>query len=417
MQRFRPLLLSSLLLATGCLAPDDVGPDGGGGGDAGTEEVTWYRDVLPIVQANCQTCHTTGGIGPFSLDRYEDAAPFAASMASAVERGTMPPWLPAEGCGEFHGTRRLTEDEIAVLRAWADGGALEGDPNDAPPPPEDLPGLDWVDAELDAGVDYTPNAQEGRDDYHCLIVDPQLTDPADVIGLDVVPGVAAMVHHVVLFIVDRAAAEQKDDETPGPGWTCYGDSGVKNSFEVLGVWVPGQPAIEYPAGTGIRLDPNDVIAMQVHYNFDATDPVPDRTRLKLQYARQPVDKPAALPIVLNFGFAIPAGAEGYTYAFDQKTGNAPLKVWGVLPHMHQLGRSIRISAELPTGEELCLLDIPRWDFNWQQLYMYETTTGIELPPNSKVRIECTWDNPTDRIVTFGEGTHDEMCLAFFYVTP
>lgn len=422
------LAVAVLLGGAGCdssLLAQGSGNPGGGGGTPGTHSnpdagtgghldldggpaPTWYRDVLPIVQTNCQGCHVAGGIGPFALESYEEAAPLAASLANAVENRRMPPWMPDPSCNSYQDERRLTQAQIDTLSLWALAGAPEGDPADAPPPPEARAELPWVDATLDLGVDYTPDSS-GPDDYHCFVVDPNLTSEQDVIGFDIVPQVRSEVHHVLLYSATKADAQSKDDATPGAGWTCFGGPGTSNP-QVVGGWVPGTPVTQYPENTGVRLKAGTVLVVQVHYNLQSGPPAPDRTQIKLQYAKTPVSKPAYILAEAQWSFAIPPNSTGYT-ATDTESGSpVAVTVYGVLPHMHTLGRQIRV--ETTSGQ--CLVDIPKWDFHWQQFYFFKTP--VQVPAGQARKMTCTWDNPNPTTVTWGEGTSDEMCLNYVYVT-
>jgi hypothetical protein len=242
-----------------------------------------------------------------------------------------------------------------------------------------------------------------------MVLDPALTASKDVIGFDVVPGVARMVHHILLFTADKADAQSVDDGEAGPGWTCFGGPGTQNP-EVVGGWVPGTTATKYPAGTGIRIQTGKVLVMQVHYNMANGPPVPDRTQVKFQYATSPVPKPATIFPQAQQTFSIPPGAKGYSVTDVGSAIPAAVTVYGVIPHMHTLGRKIR--AEIQNGP--CLVDIPAWDFHWQASYLFKTP--ISAPFGSKPVLTCTWDNPTSNPVTWGEKTTDEMCLAYYYVT-
>lgn len=385
--------------------------DGGNSG-TGTSGMTWYRDVLPIVQENCQGCHAAGGIAPFALITYADAASRHSQIASSVAAGHMPPWMPDDSCISLKNSRGLTQAEIDVIVGWSQEGAPEGDPADAPntlPPPTGLP---RVDATLDPGTDYVPHgsATEPYDDYHCFILPPVLTAQRDVIGMDVVPGTRTQVHHVILFAASNTAAQQKDASEAGLGWTCYGGPGLSQP-RMIGGWVPGSGAAVFPADTGIRLNAGDVVVMQVHYNLANGAPVADRTEARLMYAATPVAKEAVLFPISTQQFTIPPNSLGTTAkaSFTMPVGQATL--YGVLPHMHNLGRSIR-ARNLTTGQ--CLIDIPAWHFHWQQSYEY--AQPVTFNAGETVEVECVWDNPTAATVTYGEGSAEEMCMAFFYVT-
>jgi hypothetical protein len=263
-----------------------------------------------------------------------------------------------------------------------------------------------VSASLTAALDYTPTRASGPDDYHCLVLDPKLTQSADVVGLDVQPGVRSQVHHVIVF---HAAAADVQAKAGGSttGWTCFGSSGVANAA-MVGGWVPGTSAQQFPDTTGIRIPAGHLLVMQVHYNLAVAEPAPDRTVVRLQYAPAPVARPAAILGQYDFFFSIPAGATEYTHG-SGATFPIAGTVWGALPHMHTLGKGIKVT--LDGG---CLIDIPDWDFHWQQLYFFAQPVAVTA--GTRLELSCTWSNPGSRVVTWGEGTADEMCLVYLYAT-
>lgn len=382
------------------------GTGGSGGGSTGPAP-TYYKDVLPITQVSCNNCHSAGGIAPFALDTYELAKLKAPLMADAVANKRMPPWLASKDCGgSFVGDRSLSDEQIAVINQWFQGGALEGNPADAPAaaaPAEVLPTVDLQKQMLTA---YTPTI---RDDYRCFIIDPALAAEKVVTGYDITPGSQKVVHHVIMYIVPRTAAVNKDAQDTAPGWECFGGANV-NTDGTLGAWAPGGSAVRFPAGTGIRVQPNQVIAMQIHYNTD-NGIEPDQTAVKLMYGTGTERSAYMLPLVAD-NFAIPANGQNYAHSetFPNSLG-FQLNVWGFLPHMHTKGKKISLTA---TGNNECLVDIQRWDFHWQSQYFRKT--AFQLSRTNSIRLSCTWDNPTNSVVRWGEGTSEEMCFAFVYAT-
>ena len=166
--------------------------------DKGGGEVTWHQDVAPIVAERCAGCHTEGTIAPFALDNYESAAPLAAAMAAAVERGSMPPWLArdTEDCQPelpWRGDLRMTADEIEVLREWADAGAPEGDPARAAELPS-APELDIRDPDLVMPFTEPYTVEGTRDDFQCFVLNPGNTELkwVEAIQLDPAPGRAVI---------------------------------------------------------------------------------------------------------------------------------------------------------------------------------------------------------------------------------
>jgi len=414
------------------------GAAGGGAGAAGTAgtagtgvavgNVTYYRDVEPIIKAHCQTCHFAGGIAPFTLLSYADAKPTAALMAGATAQHIMPPWMPAAGCGDFRDERVLTADQIAIFGAWSAQGAPEGDPAEATNVPPNLgPQLGTPGATLDPGADYHPN-DALTDDYHCTLVDPGLTAAQDLIGFNIHPGSTATVHHVILFSVTQAqlaAVQAKDAAEAGAGWTCFGGTGVDNT-PTIGGWVPGSGATAFPAPTGIHLDAGTQIVMQIHYNLLTTKHVTDRTTADLFYAATPIPalSRAAIAAVANTTFLIAANTK-QTVAADLPINNS-FDLWGVVPHMHLHGTQIKVQIKHADGSADCAVDVPAWNFHWQQFYYYQKAT--KLVKGDTVHLECTFDNlqadepvingaqmPSGPLV-WGEKTTDEMCLNYLYFT-
>jgi len=375
--------------------------------DAGAP-VAYYPDIQALTQQHCQSCHLPGGVAPFPLLTYDDAKAEHAALAAAVQARRMPPWMPSDSCLALKGVRSLTDAEITTFVDWSAQGAPEGDPSKAVAftPPDGA--LAWVDLTLQPPAAYTPNSAR-TDDYHCFLLDPGLSADQYLIGLDIVPEQRQLVHHVLLFAATQADAQAADNAEPGPGWTCFGGPGLSNAQpRLLGGWVPGSSATTFPATTGIQMKAGEVVVMQVHYNLANGSVAPDRTLARLQLARGPVAKPAALLPLYDLFFSIPPNATGYSAS---ASGASPVSglLWGVAPHMHVKGRKISVQA----GSS-CLVDVPAWDFRWQQIYFFQSPLPISA--GTLVTLSCVWDNPTASAVTWGEGTADEMCLSYLYAT-
>jgi Copper type II ascorbate-dependent monooxygenase, C-terminal domain len=418
--------------AAGSSDASTTGSAGGGVFDAGPSvdvgAVTYYKDVQPILAEHCQMCHLAGGIAPFALGTYDDAKPVAALMAAATSQHIMPPWMPAPGCGDFRDARVITSTQVATIGAWSAQGAPAGNPADATVTPPNLgPDLGKPGATLDPGADYHPNDLL-TDDYHCTLVDPGLVAAQDLIGFNIHPGSTATVHHVLLFSVSKdkvAAAQAKDASEAGAGWTCFGGTGVDNT-PTIGGWVPGSGATAFPAPTGIHLEAGTQIVMQIHYNLLTTKHVTDRTTADLFYAATPIPalSRAAIAAVANTTFLIPANTK-QTVSADLPI-NSSFDLWGIVPHMHLHGTQIKVQIKHADGSADCAVDVPAWNFHWQQFYYYQKAT--KLVKGDTVHLECTFDNlqadepvingaqmPSGPLV-WGEKTTDEMCLNYLYFT-
>lgn len=379
--------------------------------------VTWHGQIQPLVEKACIQCHVDGGIAPFSLETYETAKNWSPVMNIEVQAGTMPPWLPSDQCQSFLHARVLTSDEKALFQSWYEQGSPEGvAPSSSNPTsePAEGPELEWVDTTVEMSAAYTPTGTL-QDEYQCFIMDPKTTEDEFIVGFEVLPGTLNMVHHVLVYSADPGEAQAQDAADPAIGWQCFGGPGVSDP-SLVGAWVPGSPPTVVPAGTGVGLEAGRVLVMQIHYNLDNTAPVADLTSMKLQYAREKVT-PAIMTPIGNGNFTIPPNTSGYQVTATVTLDRA-LKVWGLAPHMHTAGVSINATYKRG-GTDTCLVDIPRWDFHWQQFYFYGRDGLNQYVDGKKgdvVTLTCTFDNPLDVSIQQGEGTSDEMCLSYFYVT-
>lgn len=391
----------------------------GCGGGPRTPAGPGFEAVAPILSKQCIACHQEGGIAPFSLTSYADAKANAATMKPAVTSREMPPSNAdnSGSCGAFDNARWLTATEIATVSDWVDAGAPRGTgpATLVVPQPDHLADGD-VDATLDIGGDYLPDAT-GPDDYRCFVVDPGL--PADklLVAYEVVPGQPRIVHHAILYTLptDQAAADAValDAAQPGPGYTCFGGAGVDGANAVAG-WAPGTPVTRYPDGTGVRIPGGRKAVLQIHYNLTAGD-LPDHTRVRLQLVDAVAHEAEVLPFA-DLDLSLPPGQMLVTSAATGDVPDGPgLDLLGVYPHMHLRGRTLRVER-LRDGQTTCLLNVPSWDFHWQQFFFYDSP--VDLRAGDRLRVTCGYDTSADtQTVTWGEGTADEMCVAALYAVP
>jgi hypothetical protein len=422
----RPSISLSLLLAviaTGCAPDPSASSDAGSSADALAVPVTYYGDVRPILAARCLSCHTGDGIAPFALDSYDLSRAMAARIALATRERRMPPFL-ADGsgsCQTYATTRWLSERELDVLDAWSAQGAPEGDPSTLGPTVVAPPTLTPPVATLDTGVDYTPSTAR-EDDYRCFVVEaPIATGPYFVTGSEMHPGNARIAHHAIVYAptndAQADAARALDETEDGPGYTCFGGAGVRAMPVAL--WAPGAGATLYPTGTGVQLEGGRPLIIQIHYNTHAAPGTSDRSHFDLQTVTSGVTPAYWVPIA-DTGLVLPphmssAGATASAHVVDLTRLTINLHAYGTAPHMHTLGRSTHVSVTRDGGEEECLLELPRWDFHWQQAYFYERP--IPLAPTDLLTITCDFDTSSrSETTTWGEGTSDEMCIDFLYLS-
>lgn len=445
-----------MLLLLACVSPSktDLPAADDTGVAAGTP--TWHQDIAPVITERCGGCHTAGGVTPFPLDTYADAAPMALAMAAAVESGAMPPWgaISTDTCEPRFGWQddpRLSDAEKAALRAWADAGAPEGDPAAAAELPEP-PAMELV------GVNQTlspssPYVTSGDDDeFICFTMDPGRTAPSILTGIQVVPGDRTVVHHVLVF-TDPAGESEALAGADGT-YPCFGDAGVSDA-QLLDVWVPGAVPFEVPEDSGMYVSAGSRIVMQIHYHPNGAA-VEDQTSLQLRWGST---YPTSLTLLTLLGnawsegtglwpdpddrgfpeFRIPANSPSHTEQMSVTLDGLPsLQLFMVGTHMHYVGVDMQIDLTHanPVGDEPeteCLLQTPRWDFDWQRFYAYDAPigAGVEVRDGDVLKLRCEYDNTVDnpgvrraladggldepQDVYLGEETLDEMCLGMFGV--
>lgn len=445
-----PLALVALV-AFGCDgAPDDTadpGPDAAVDAAPQGDAVTWHAAIAPIVARRCATCHVEDGVAPFPLDGFEAVRTMAPVALASIEAGRMPPWMPDPDCREFEHARLMPADEVALFRRWVEAGTPAGDPETAAPieVPEPV-GFEPTDVARPIEA-YVPDGGLD-DDYRCFILDAQFPRDAFLTASRVVPDADALVHHVLVYAVGPDEVERltaADAEEEGPGYTCFGGPFPSGTGDLsgngaglptqIGSWVPGSVPQVFDEGLAVPIEAGSRIVMQVHYNLIGSMTEPDATTLEMRLTETPPDFVVATRPLLIRALDIPAGEpEARNVASFRNYTDRPVVIGGVAGHMHLLGTALRGTVERADGSEECLLDIPAWDFQWQQGYRIPREQWVEVQPGESITLECVYDNsaanqpfvggeqvaPQD--VSWGEGTLDEMCMLYMtlvrpYVPP
>jgi peroxiredoxin/mono/diheme cytochrome c family protein len=391
-----------------------------------TADVTYSRDVSRVLQKHCQQCHRPGGIGPFALLTYEQAVSWADDIQSFTADRTMPPWKPVDGFGEFHNRRVMPQAEIDQLAAWVKAGCPEGNARDLPEP---LTFNDsWTMGEPDVIIQPSESFElyaSGKDVYRCFVLPTNFDRDVYVTALEVLPGNAKVVHHVIAFLDTSHRSEQLDAADPGLGYAT--NAGFPGFFPAggLGGWAPGNSPRRLPEGMAKVLPKGANIVMQVHYH-PSGKPETDLTRLGLHFAKPPVTRavrsipvmPAGGPLS---GMKIPAGAKHHEVTASLTLPRDLLAV-AITPHMHLIGRDMKVTATLPDDTVVPLIHIQNWDFNWQEGYAFREP--VSLPRGTRIDMVAHFDNSAEnpfnprnppQLVKWGEQTTDEMCIAFIEV--
>jgi mono/diheme cytochrome c family protein len=380
---------------------------------------TFDREVVRILQQNCQSCHHPDDIAPFSLMTYGDAVLHADAIKYMTQTRQMPPWKAAAGCGDFVGTRAMVQSDIDTIARWVDGGMREGNA-------ADLPALRTFDGGWPAGKPdvilsmpkaFTPPA--AVDEYRCFSVPGDAAKEMQVTMVDFRPGDRGTVHHIVPYL-DITGASAKLDAN-GDGYQCFGGPGL-DAATPLGAWTPGARPVPLPEGTAVRIPKGARVVMQVHYHPHFGRVAPDQTQIGLYLTTAPVRKQLHYKFILNDQFVIRAGDHDSKVDAFEAT-DTDIDIVSVYPHMHLLGTKTNVEARLPDGTTVCMIDVPQYDFNWQGQYVY--TTPLHIGAGGVIHIESHFDNSTDnwhnpssppKDVRWGEQTTDEMCLALIGYT-
>ncbi len=375
--------------------------------------LTYHHQIERILQTHCVECHRRDGVGPFSLETYEDVIENAGMMRRQVERGVMPPWfaapLPEGGPSPWSNDAALPERDKAELLAWLASDRPRGNPADAPLPRR-FP-TEWELGAPDAIVQLTaPIAikAEGTMPYQFVTVPTDFAEDRWVRAYEILPTDRSVVHHVIVQVHEKGARVRDRGEGSEGYWAAY---------------VPGNTHHAYPSGFAKKLPAGATVSFQIHYtpNGRATR---DQLRLGLHFAKEPPRYVVHTAAVAHARLNIPPHAARHVEVKEQAVP-FPMNLTGLMAHMHVRGRAFKFEVLPPGGgEPEVLLDIPRYDFNWQLRYDYAQPKF--LPAGSRVRLTAVFDNSAgnpanpdpDKTVRWGPQTHDEMMIGYFeYFTP
>ena len=386
-----------------------------------TAKVTFYKDALPILQERCQGCHRPGEIAPMSFMSYKESRPWAKAIKSAVATRKMPPWSADPHVGKFSNDWSLTDRQIEVLTAWVDGGALEGNASEGPAPKQFFEG--WNIGKPDYQVampEPFPIPAGGAVDYQYIVIPSGLTEDKWVQAAEIRPTFRPAVHHVVVFVREKNSAWLKEAK-PGIPYVPPSNQQFANTLgggsDVLTIYTPGMAPDVWTKGMAKMIPAGADFVLQLHYTPNGKAGT-DQSKLGVVYATAPVERRVITMAAIDFQLNIPPGEANHvskarTPNFYEST------LISFFPHMHVRGKAFEYEVVMPNGDRQKLLNVPRYDFNWQ--FSYRLDTPIDLPPGS--RIECTaiFDNSPNNpanpnpaaTVKWGEQTSEEMMIGFY----
>ncbi len=368
-------------------------------------EVTYCNQIARLMNERCVNCHRPGEIAPFSLTSYDDAVSWAETIREVVNDKRMPPWLAGPDSVAFANDVHMSDSDKQLIHDWIDAGCPEGDRSRMPEPPQFTEG--WQIPEPDeifyiSDKPYNVPA-EGEVKYQYFVVDPKWTEDKWVQFAEARPDNRAVVHHIVVLF------KSGDIAARGLGGGATGG---------LVGYAPGMPPSKYPDGTALKVPAGSKIIFQLHYtpNGRATT---DRSYVGFKYIdADKVTTRMQGGVVGNREFRIPPGASNHEVV-SEVTAPVDMKLLTLTPHMHLRGRSFRYEAVYPDGRRQVLLDVPRWDFNWQ--LRYDLAEPVILPKGTRLICTAHFNNsesnpsnpdPTSE-VRWGDQTWEEMMLGYF----
>ncbi|HET6880999.1 MAG TPA: M56 family metallopeptidase, partial [Pirellulales bacterium] len=372
---------------------------------APTGEITYTNQISRIVQRRCIECHRQGGIAPFTLDSYGTVAAWAETIREVVEDGRMPPWHANSKYGHFANDGRMPDAEKTLLYQWVANGVPKGADGDLPPPREFTDGwaLGPPDLLLTMPEPITV-PPTGVVDYQYVTVDPGFTEGKWVRASEIRPGVRSVVHHIVVFI------------NPPGGDPILKERGV--GFEMVGGYVPGAPPMKLDEGLARYVPPGSTFVFQIHYTPDGSEQQ-DRSEVGLYFAdAATVSRTMQTGVAANLDFEIPPRADDFRVEASHRFSH-DMELHALAPHMHYRGKSFRAEATYPNGSREILLDVPRYDFNWQNNYRFAQPKF--MPEGTVLRCVGHFDNSEDNpanpdpnvAVRWGEQTWEEMMIGYF----
>jgi len=386
------------------------------------EGPTYCRDIAPLLNNNCVTCHRPGEVAPFSLRTYNDVRKHGRLIAAIVQAKIMPPWRPVAGYGEFLGERRLTEEQVALIKKWVQAGMPEGDRKELPEPPKFSSGwhLGNPDIVFTMPEPYHLPA-EGADVLRNFVIPLKLPEGKYIRAVEYRPSNRRIVHHAVLGM-DRTGSGRTRDGADGlPGFPQASLAGVILPGN-LGIWTPGWEPVPLPDGFALPWPKGTDLILQLHLS-PSGKPESEQSAVGIYLTDQPPSNFMVDIYMEDLRIDIPPGEKAYRTR-DSVTLPVEVDVVGLYPHMHRLGKEVKVTARFPDGTEKILLWINDWNFNWQMYY--QNVKPVRLPPYTELVMESVHDNSAEnpnnpsvipQRVEWGDQTHNEMSVVIAQVVP
>ena len=388
-------------------------------------ELTYNKDIEPIIRANCSSCHQPGDIGPFSLLSYKDVAKRSRMVEYVTRKRFMPIWKAEPGVGKFSNEHRLSDYQIDLIKRWVASGKPEGKPGDLMPESEKKMG-EWKLGTPDLVLKMEPYSlpAEGEDQYRVLVMKNAIPKGKVIKAIDFKPGDASVVHHTTIFVDYSKKLRGYDAADPLPGYDAFEQGGTMEFGSAVPVcgWAPGIGPYVYPEGVGFYVEDNADLAFENHYHLSGKA-TSDQSYVGIYFAKEPVKKYMTGSIIGTQKLQIPAGEKEFTKSIWAYVP-ADIELFDFTPHMHYIGKEVEVSVTYPNGEVKPLIQLKDWDLRWQNVYTLRELTLI--PKGSIISATFKYDNSEDNYdnpnsppaeMYWGWGSEDEMCEVYFSYIP
>jgi peroxiredoxin len=372
----------------------------------GDSKVTYSKHISHILNKRCVECHRPGEIGPFSLRNYDEVVGWAEMINEVVQEQRMPPWHADPKHGKFSNDTRLSDEDKQLIRDWVAAGAPEGDPADMPPAPEFVEG--WRIGEPDMVVYMSDKSfnvpARGEVRYQHFLVDPGFKEDKWIQAAECRPGNREVVHHIIVAV-----------KAPGKRLR---DSGGELDSDWLTATAPGARPLVLKEGMAKLIPAGSQLVFQLHYTPNGTAQE-DRSCVGFKFADpKTVQREVATHKAANQRFVIPPGDASHRVEADYRFEKDSLLL-ALFPHMHLRGKSFKYEAFYPDGKQEVLLDVPQYDFNWQN--GYSLAEPKRMPAGTRIHCTAHFDNSEDNLanpdptarVRWGDQTWEEMMIGYF----
>ena len=397
---------------------------------AAPKTITFTKDVAPILQQKCQVCHQPDSIGPMPLVSYEDAREYAEKISRKVSQRLMPPWHIDRTLGikEFKNDRSLSDEQIATLVGWVDGGMQRGDPKDMPPPARFPDPTGWQFAkefgQPDLVIKSEPYtlAAHTQDKWFRPVSETGLTEPRWVRAIEIKPASLVgrrTVHHVL------ASLEQR--ETDGIEGLAHSAHDLQTTAGLFMEWAVGKTGQVFPADAGKLMLPGSRIRWEIHMFAIGEEVRNNQVELGIYFYPKGTVPPhrtvlRMFDVSRGMQLDIPPGETAMSQNFYVL--QAPARLENFQPHMHMRGKSMSMEAVYPDGRKEVLSAVNRFQWNWHVNYVYADHVAPLLPKGTMLVFTAWHDNtaknpnnPDPRQwVGWGDRTVDEMAHAWVDVT-